>query len=85
LGFGIAALWPPGPYALAAGAAKAAGAMFGRTRAVVSCFVAPDDSAGARRRTAAVPARLNLHGIERVVCPELNGVDRVALDNATLL
>ena len=81
----ISLLWPPGPYALAAAAAKAAGAMFGRTRAVVSCFVAPDDSEGERKRTAALPARLNLRGIERVVCPELNGADRVAFDNAMLL
>ena len=81
----IAALWPPGPYALAAASAKAASAMFGRTRRVVSCFVAPDDSDGIRTRTAALPARLNLLGIERVVCPELNSADRVALDNAMLL
>jgi malate dehydrogenase len=81
----IAALWPPGPYALAAAAAKAAGAMVGRTRRVVSCFVAPDDAEGVRTRTAALPARLTLTGIERIVCPELNGADRVALDNAMLL
>jgi malate dehydrogenase len=81
----IAAVWPPGPYALAAAAAKAVGAMFGRTRRVVCCFVAPDDSDGVRKRTAALPARLNLRGIERVACPELNGADRVALDNAMLL
>jgi malate dehydrogenase len=81
----ISALWPPGPYALAAAAAKAACAMFGRTRAVVSCFVAPDDSEGVRKRTAALPVRLSLHGIDRIVYPELNGADRVALDNAMLL
>jgi malate/lactate dehydrogenase len=81
----IAALWPPGPYSLASASAKAVGAMFGRTRAVVNCFVAPDQSQGVRRRTAALPARLNLRGIERIALPELNGADRVALDNAMLL
>ena len=81
----IAALWPPGPYALAAASAKAAGAMFGRTRRVVSCFVAPAGAEGARKRTAALPARLSLSGIERIALPELNGADRVALDNAMLL
>ena len=81
----IAALWPPGPYALAAAAAKAIGAMFGRTRAVVSCFVAPEDAEGVRTRTAALPARLGPAGIERITLPELNGADRVALDNAMLL
>jgi malate dehydrogenase len=81
----IAALWPPGPYALAAASAKSVGAMFGRTRAVVSCFVAPDESTGTRRRTGALPARLSFAGIDRIVLPELNGADRVALDNAMLL
>ena len=81
----IAALWPPGPYGLASASAKAVGAVFGRTRSVVSCFVAPEQSQGVRRRTAALPARLNLRGIERIALPELNGADRVALDNAMLL
>jgi malate/lactate dehydrogenase len=81
----IAALWPPGPYALAAAVAKAAAAIFGRSRAVVSCFIAPDDGEGTRYRTVALPARLHRRGIERVVCPDLNGADRVALDSARLL
>jgi malate dehydrogenase len=81
----IAALWPPGPYALAAASAKAVGAMCGRTRRVVSCFVAPNDADGVRKRTAALPARLSSTGIERIALPELNGADRVALDNAMLL
>src|SRR4030095_16697588 len=52
----IAAVWPPGPYALAAAAAKAVGAMFGRTRRVVCCFVAPDDS-GRGPQTDGAPRR----------------------------
>jgi hypothetical protein len=59
--------------------------MSGRTRAVVSCFVAPDDAQGRRTRTAALPARLSFGGVERVVLPTLSAVDRVALDNAMLL
>ena len=43
----IAALWPPGPHALAAVAAKAVDAMFGRTRPVVELL----RRAGRRRRT----------------------------------
>jgi malate dehydrogenase len=85
VGARIAALWPPGPYALASAATKAVEAMSGRTRAVVSCFVAPDAAEGRRTRTAALPARLSFHGIERVVLPTLNAIDRVALDNAMLL
>jgi malate dehydrogenase len=84
VGARIGALWPPGPYALASAATKAVEAMSGRTRAVVSCFVAPDDAEGRRSRTAALPARLSFSGVERVVLPTLSAVDRVALDNAML-
>jgi malate dehydrogenase len=85
VGARIAASWPPGPYALASAATKAVEAMSGRTRAVVSCFIAPDDAEGRRTRTAALPARLSFGGIERIVLPTLSAVDRVALDNAMLL
>lgn len=81
----IAALWPPGPHALAAAAAKAVDAIFGRTRTVVSCFVAPDNSAGRRARTTALPVRLGSRGVDAVVLPSLSVIDRVALDNAMLL
>ena len=81
----IPALWPPGPYALAAVAAKAVEAVVGRTRPLLSCFVAPDDSAGRRSRTAALPVRLGPRGVETVVVPSLSVVDQVALDNAMRL
>ena len=81
----IAALWPPGPLSLAAAAATAVGAIDGRTRAVVSCFVGPDDSGGRRTRTSALPARLGAHGLESVVLPSMSAVDRVILENAMLL
>jgi malate dehydrogenase len=82
---GLAGLWPPGPYALAAAAAKVIDTMLGRSERVVICFVAPDDSSGRRTRTAALPVRLNRSGVVDVVMPELNGRDRVRLDNAMLL
>src|SRR6185369_5061443 len=41
-----AALWPPGPYALASAATAAIEAMAGRSRRILSCFVGPDTSAG---------------------------------------
>lgn len=78
----VAAVWPPGPHALAAAVTKAVDAMCGRTRSVVSCFVAPDTSLGRRTRTAALPVRLGAPGIVEVVLPSLSVVDRVALDNA---
>jgi malate dehydrogenase len=81
----LPALWPPGPYALAAAAAKAIEALIGSSRRLSTCFVAPDDAAGARSRTVALPVRLGPTGIVEVVLPELSGQARVALDNAAML
>ncbi|HUK37323.1 MAG TPA: hypothetical protein VLV86_25580 [Vicinamibacterales bacterium] len=81
----IARLWPPGPYALASAAAKVLETLLGRSDRTVTCFVAPDDSAGRRARAAALPVRLNRSGVVDVVLPELNGRDRVRLENAMLL
>jgi len=80
-----AALWPPGPHALAAAAVKAINIVFGGSRQVMSCFVAPDDSAGRRTRAAAFPTRLGRSGVERVDVPPLTTHDRVALDNGIML
>jgi malate dehydrogenase len=78
-------LWPPGPLTLAAAASTVLAAIDGRSRRLVSCFVAPDDSAGVRRRTSATTVRLGRTGVVEVVLPSLSVVDRVALDNATML
>lgn len=81
----IAAAWPPGPLALAAAAAKAAAAVGGRSRQLLSCFVAPDRAAGVRNRVAALPVRLGPGGIVEVVMPSLTAGEQVALDNALLV
>ena len=78
----VTALWPPGPYALAAAATTVVEAMAGRSRRVASCFVAPDLSSGAHTRTGAMPVRLGPAGIVEVVLPSLSAVEQVALDNA---
>src|SRR5205823_728583 len=52
---GVSRLWPPGPYALAAAAAKVIETILGRSERLVACFIAPDDAAGRRTRTAALP------------------------------
>jgi malate dehydrogenase len=80
----IAALWPPGPHALAAAAASAVDGIFGRTRSTVSCFVAPEKNARHRRRAAATAVRLGLTGVDVVNLP-LSEVDQVAFDNAIML
>ena len=81
----IAAVWPPGPYALASAAAAAIDAMSGRTRRTLTCFVGPDLSMGERTRTVALPVRLGAAGIERVMLPELGPRERLALEDATAL
>ena len=81
----IRALWPMGPYALAAAASTVVEALLGKSRRPVVCFVAPDDRAGVRTRTAALPARLGPAGLVEVLVPALSGAERVALDNAIML
>ena len=85
LGARVAALWPPGPYALAAAATACVEAMAGRSRRLASCFVAPDVSSGTHTRTGAMPVRLGPAGIVDVVLPSLSAVEQVALDNALML
>jgi malate dehydrogenase len=85
LGQRIARLWPPGSYALATAAVKIAEGILGRSRRLACCFVAPDDAAGLRTRTAAVPVRLGPDGLAEIVVPPLNIAERVALDNAMML
>jgi malate dehydrogenase len=81
----VTKLWPPRPYALASAAATAIEALLGRSRRLATCFVAPDDSAGRRERTAALPVRLGPAGIIDVALPSLSVHERVLLDNAMLL
>jgi malate dehydrogenase len=81
----IAALWPPGPHALAAAAVKVIEAVAGRSRRTASCFVAPDRTAGVRTRTAAFPVRIGPAGITEIVMPQLSAAEQVALENAMAL
>jgi malate dehydrogenase len=81
----IAALWPPGPYALASAAVKAVESICGKSRQTLSAFVAPDDAAGMRNRAAALPVRLDSTGVLEVLTPVLTTHDRVALENAMML
>jgi malate/lactate dehydrogenase len=81
----IDALWPTGPYALAAAAVAVVEAMSGRSRRLRSVFIAPDLSSGMNTRTGAMPVRLGATGIEDLVLPSLSAVEQVALDNAMML
>ena len=81
----VSALWPTGPYALAAAATR----WSRRSRTVAShsfeCFVAPTISHGQARADAALPVRLGASGIVEMVSPALSAVEQVALDNAMML
>lgn len=77
----IRALWPPGPFALAAAATKAIAAIAGRSRRDALSFIAPEQPS--RTRAAAMPVQLGAGGIVAVRQPILSTVEKVALDNAT--
>jgi malate dehydrogenase len=81
----LAACWPPGPYALAAAAAKVVASALGPSRQMPVCFVAPDDRSGIRERAAALPVRLGQDGLIAVELPALTAGDQVALENAVML
>ncbi len=81
----ITALWPPGPFALAAAAGHVVAAIDGRSRRLACCFVAPESVDAARARTCAMPVRLGPAGIASVLRPALTIVEQVALDNAIQL
>jgi malate dehydrogenase len=81
----LAPLWPPGPHVLAHAAADAVAAICGVTRQAISCFVAPDDTAGRRTRSVALPVRLGRSGVTSVDHATLSVAAHIALDNAMLL
>ena len=81
----LAALWPPGPTALAAAAAEAVASMVSESRRTFSCFVTPSEIVEGRYRAAALPVRLGPDGARRIELPELDPRARVALDTAMRL
>jgi len=81
----VAGLWPPGPYALASAAARVIDTLLRGSQRLLTCFVAPDDTAGVRARAAALPVRLGRAGVVDVAMPELSVRERVRLENAMLL
>jgi len=81
----LAALWPPGPYALAIAAADAISSMVEESRRTFSCYVAPSDVVEGRYRAVALPVRLGPSGAHRIDLPELDPRARVALDTAMRL
>lgn len=77
-----ARLWPPGPYALAAAAARVTDALLSASRRSFSVLTQLGGEFGVRNRPGALPARLAPHGILHTRVPELNTRERVQLQTA---
>jgi malate/lactate dehydrogenase len=81
----VAALWPPGPHALAHAATESIATICGVSRRTLSCFVAPDDTVGRKTRTIALPVKLDGSGVVGIEEPALDAAAGVALENARQL
>jgi malate dehydrogenase len=78
----VARLWPPGPYALGAAAARVVEAMLDAARRSYSVLTILDGEFGVRNRVGAVPVLLAPRGVARIRVPLLNTRERVQLDTA---
>jgi malate dehydrogenase len=74
-------LWPPGPYSLAAAAARVCEAILHEGRGSWPCFVALDGEAGERGRVTACPVVLGRNGVRRVVVPALSPRERTIFES----
>ncbi len=77
----IPGLWPPGPFALAAAAARVAEAVALGSRRRFSCFVA-NDAGPARTAVASMPIEVGPKGVLRVLEPTLTRQERTWMENA---
>lgn len=73
----VARLWPPGPYTLAAAAARLVHTAITRSPRVHMAQVALTRDEGTPGRSAMMPATLQPSGIQRLVEPALSNRDRV--------
>ena len=78
----IARLWPPGPYALAAAAARIARSALTGTRRTHAALVAVTRNEGIAGRSAMMPIQLQPSGIATLVPPALSARDRTRYDTA---
>ena len=78
----VARLWPPGPYALGAAAARIVEAMLQDSRRSYNVETPLGGEFGVRDRVGVVPALLASHGVAHTRVPALNPRERVQLDSA---
>jgi malate/lactate dehydrogenase len=76
----MARLWPPGPFACGAAAARIAEAIVHSSRRAFSVLTVLGGEFGVRNRVGAVPAVLSTSGIVQTRVPSLNTRERVRLE-----
>jgi malate dehydrogenase len=77
-----ARLWPPGPHALGAAAARVAAAVMTSARRAYSVLAVLGGEFGVRGRVGALPAHLSTDGIIHTRVPTLNTRERVRVEVA---
>lgn len=75
-------LWPPGPLALGAAAARAIHVAFSRTPRIVSAFVMVSRNEGVLPRAGMLPVTLDPRGVNAIVNTPLSSRDQVRLETA---
>lgn len=78
----VARLWPPGPYALGAAAARVVEAILHASRRSFSVLTPLGGEFGLRTGVSALPAALGPRGIVHIRVPDLSPRERVQLDTA---
>lgn len=78
----VATAWPPGPYALAAAAARVVSCIVSGNGRQTCCCVVVDRELGVRRRAMVAPVELDAVGVTRIGEPSLNVRERGLLETA---
>jgi malate dehydrogenase len=78
----VARLWPPGPFALGAAAARVVEGVVGSSRRAFNVLTVLGGEFGVRGRVGTVPAVLSAAGVVQTRVPLLNTRERVRLESA---
>jgi malate dehydrogenase len=78
----VARLWPPGPFALGAAAARVAEAIIGSSRRAFALLTVLGGEFGVRGRVGTLPVVLSTSGIVQTRVPTLNTRERVRVEIA---
>jgi malate dehydrogenase len=78
----VARLWPPGPYALGAAAARVAEGILESSRRSFNVLTLLDGEFGVRGRVGTVPVLLTSRGVAQRRIPSLNPRERIQVDTA---